>query len=200
SLTNEKGETTLNFLGQSELNVEVSYIGFVKLTQTVYPNTNVTFRLKEDVVSLNSFVVTGQYAENNPEKAVQKITIIDQEKINKMAAVNLTDVLENETNIRLSQDGVLGSSMSVQGMSGENVKILIDGLPVIGRLDGSIDISQINLNDVERIEIVEGPMSVNYGTNALAGVVNIITKKGGKDKAGIKLNTFYENIGTYNID
>src|SRR5690606_31480984 len=70
SLTNEKGETTLNFLGQSELNVEVSYIGFVKLTQTVYPNTNVTFRLKEDVVSLNSFVVTGQYAENNPEKAV----------------------------------------------------------------------------------------------------------------------------------
>lgn len=200
SLTNEKGETTLNFLGQSELNVEVSYIGFVKLTQTVYPNTNVTFRLKEDVVSLNSFVVTGQYAENNPEKAVQKITIIDQEKINKMAAVNLTDVLENETNIRLSQDGVLGSSMSVQGMSGENVKILIDGVPVIGRLDGSIDISQINLNDVERIEIVEGPMSVNYGTNALAGVVNIITKKGGKDKTGIKFNTYYENIGTYNID
>src|SRR5690606_571 len=79
-------------------------------------------------------------------------------------------------------------------------KILIDGVPVIGRLDGSIDISQINLNDVERIEIVEGPMSVNYGTNALAGVVNIITKKGGKDKAGIKLNTYYENIGTYNID
>ena len=53
-------------------------------------------------------------------------------------------------------------------------RILVDGVPVIGRLDGNIDLSQINLENVDHIEIVEGPMSVIYGSNALAGVVNFI--------------------------
>ena len=54
------------------------------------------------------------------------------------------DVLEQEINIRLSQDNILGSSLSIQGLDGQNIKIMIDGVPVIGRLDGNIDISQIN--------------------------------------------------------
>jgi outer membrane receptor for ferrienterochelin and colicins len=194
------GIATIPFENQTQLTLEISFLGFAKKTQIIKPNNNLKVELAEDAVSLNSFVVTGQYADNNPEKAVQKITIIDKEKIEKMAAVNLTDVLENETNIRLSQDGILGSSMSIQGLSGENVKILVDGVAVIGRLDGGIDISQLNLNEIERIEIVEGPMSVNYGTNALAGVVNIITKKPASNKLNLKANSYYENIGTYNFD
>ena len=194
------GVAIIVFENQPQFTLEISFLGFEKHTQVIKPNEKLEIELVEDVVSLNSFVVTGQYADNNPEKAVQKITIIDKEKIDKMAAVNLTDVLENETNIRLSQDGVLGSSMSIQGLSGENVKILVDGVPVIGRLDGGIDISQLNLNEIERIEIIEGPMSVNYGTNALAGVVNIITKKPTSNKLSLKANSYYENIGNYNFD
>ena len=53
---------------------------------------------------------------------------------------------------------------------------MIDDVAVIGRLNGNIDLSQINLNNVERIEIVEGPLSVEYGTDALAGTINLITK------------------------
>lgn len=199
-ISDVNGVATIPFENQTKLTLEISFLGFAKKTQVIKLNDNLKVELAEDVVSLNSFVVTGQYSENNPEKAVQKITIIDKEKIEKMAAVNLTDVLQNETNIRLSQDGVLGSSMSVQGMSGENVKILIDGVAVIGRQDGSVDISQLNLNDVERIEIIEGPMSVNYGTNALAGVVNIITKKPTNNRMNIQANSYYENIGKYNFD
>lgn len=116
-----------------------------------------------------------------------------------MAAQNLRDVLSNELNIRLSQDNVLGSSMSMLGISGQNVKILIDGVPVIGRLNGNIDVSQINMNNVERIEIVEGPLSVNYGTDALAGTINIITKKSQKKAFNIANSNYYESNGNYNI-
>jgi outer membrane receptor for ferrienterochelin and colicins len=70
---------------------------------------------------------------------------------------------------------------------------------VIGRLDGQIDLNQINLNDVERIEIVEGPLSVNYGSNALAGTINIITKKESSEKWSAGLSQYTENIGTYNF-
>ena len=199
-LSDIDGKATINFKNKDSLTLEVSFLGFLKKTIKITPNTTLSVVLQEDIITLNSFVITGQYAQNSPEKAVQKITIIDKKKIEKMAAVTLKDVLSNEMNIRVSQDNVLGSGMSMQGMSGENVKILIDGVPVVGRLNGSVDISQINLNDIERIEIIEGPMSVNYGTNALAGVINLITKTNKKEQLNLTVNSYNENIGQYNLD
>jgi outer membrane receptor for ferrienterochelin and colicins len=145
-------------------------------------------------------VVTGQYAAGSQDKAVQRIRVTDRKKIDAMNAQTLKDVLTNDMNIRLSQDNILGSGMSMQGISGQNVKILIDGVPVIGRQDGNIDLSQIMLNNIERIEIVEGPMSVNYGTDALAGTINLITKKTQRNLFETHLVTYYESIGTYNAN
>jgi len=145
-------------------------------------------------------VITGQYAPSTVERAIQKIRVVDRKKIDAMNAQNLRDVLTNELNIRLSQDNVLGSGLSLQGISGQNVKILIDGVPVVGRQDGNIDISQLNLNNIERIEIIEGPMSVNYGTDALAGTINLITKKTQSRQLETSVNTYYESVGTYNAN
>ena len=150
-------------------------------------------------LDLNTFVVTGQYAPSSDENSVHKIRVIDSKRIEAQGAVNLQELMEQEMNIRVSQDKVLGSSMSIQGLSGENVKILIDGIPVVGRTNGNIDLSQINLNNIERVEIVEGPLSVSYGTNALAGTINLITKKN-KDSFGVNAETYYETIGQYNVN
>ncbi len=150
-------------------------------------------------LDLEEVVVTAQYAPQSTARSLHKITIIDRAQIELSASQNLKDVLRTELNIRLSQDNILGSSLSLQGVSGENVKILIDGVPVIGRQDGNIDLSQINLNNIERIEIVEGPLSVNYGTNALAGVINLITKKKQSSSINTGIQTYYESIGQYNV-
>ena len=149
---------------------------------------------------LSEVVVTGQYGENSLTKSIYKVKLIDAKRIQAQGAVNLKDVLSNELNIRINQDPVLGSSISLQGVSGQSIKILLDGVPVIGREGGSIDLSQINMNNVERIEIVEGPMSVNFGTDALGGVLNIITKKPKQNELKANLNTYYESVGTYNAD
>lgn len=178
---------------------KVSYIGFKSAYDTLRAGEQHTFLLEFQDQSLNEVVITAQYAPNNPDKAVHKIRIIDQEKIERMAAVNLEDVLTNEMNIRISQDAILGSSISMQGISGQNVKIMIDGMPVIGRQDGNIDLNQINLNDIERIEIIEGPLSVNFGTDALAGTINLITKKKSREKTDIQLSSYNESIGRYNL-
>lgn len=154
----------------------------------------------QEDTNLETFVVTAQYKKILQEKSINKVKVIDKEKIDAIGAVNLKDVLLNETNIRINQDNVLGSSMSIQGLSGQNVKILIDGVPIIGRLNGNIDLSQINLNNVERIEIVEGPLAVNYGTNALAGTINIITQKKFSKKYSLSLNNYAETVGQYNTD
>ncbi len=160
-------------------------------------DTSNTIKIKD----LSEVVVTGQYGENSLTKSVYKVKIIDSKRIQAQGAVNLKDVLSNELNIRVNQDPILGSSsISLQGVSGQSIKILIDGVPVIGREGGNIDLSQINMNNVERIEIIEGPMSVNFGTDALGGVLNIITKKTKQNEYKANLNTYYESIGTYNAD
>ncbi|MFT3885820.1 MAG: TonB-dependent receptor [Flavobacteriales bacterium] len=144
---------------------------------------------------LGDLVVTGQYGPTRADQAVHKVRVIDQEQLRKLAANDLSDALRNELNIRLSQDNVLGSSMSMQGLSGENVKILVDGIPVIGRQDGNIDLTQIGLNGIDRIEVVEGPLSVSYGTNALAGTVNLITKRNAGTAPTLRVMTYAEQIG-----
>jgi outer membrane receptor for ferrienterochelin and colicins len=149
-------------------------------------------------LELNTLVVTGQYAPSSDAKSVHKVKVIDAKRIQAQGAVNLQELMEQEMNVRVSQDKFLGSSMSIQGVSGENVKILIDGVPVIGRQNGNIDLSQINLNNIERVEIVEGPLSVSYGTNALGGTINLITKKN-KDKLAAHAEGYYETIGQYNV-
>jgi len=143
-------------------------------------------------------VVTGQISETTAENSIHKIRIIGSKKLNSGLFLDLGSALSKELNINLTQDNILGSSVSIQGISGQNVKILIDDVPVIGRLNGNIDLSQISLSNIDRIEIIEGPLSTIYGTDALAGTINIITKKDGKSKK--VLNSYYETIGKYNYD
>ena len=149
---------------------------------------------------LDEVVITAQHNPKAIEESVHYVKLISNKRIANQAAINLRDVLKMETAMRVSQDNFLGSSISMQGLSGQNVKILIDGVPVIGRLNGNIDISQINLNNIEKIEIIEGPLSVNFGTDALAGTINLISKKATVNNPITEVNSYYETAGHYNID
>lgn len=176
-----------------------SALGYETVTDTTILTGNKMYYLKSKKLQLNEVVVTGQYSQNNSGQAVQLVKVIDRAKIQSMAAQNLRDVLSNEMNVRISQDNILGSNLNLQGISGQNVKILVDGIALTGRLNGNIDISQINLNNVAKIEIVEGPMSVNYGSDAIAGTINIITKKTQQETVSSSVSTYYESNGQYNV-
>lgn len=178
----------------------ISYIGYETIIDTLYSAENKKYFLRSLSNELKEVVVTAQYEAGSPEKSVHKVRIIDSKQIEQRGATNMKDLLQQEMNIRLSQDNILGTSMTMGGVSGENVKILIDGVAIIGRQGGNLDLSQINLSNVERIEIVEGPLSVNYGTNALGGVINIITKKTQYERIEAGLNTYYETSGQHNAD
>ncbi|GAB4202194.1 MAG: hypothetical protein Fur0023_07780 [Bacteroidia bacterium] len=164
-------------------NVRDYWIGLKKLSQT-----------------LDEVVVTGESVPMEKENSVLVVKSISEQKIQTMGAQNLKDVLLNENNIRLTNDPVLGTNINILGLSGQAVKILVDGVPVIGRLNGNIDLSQINLNNVQKIEIIEGPMAVKFGTDAMGGVINIITKKNREENVADKLLAYYESNGTYNIN
>jgi outer membrane receptor for ferrienterochelin and colicins len=181
--------------------IRIHFPGYEVLFDTLQPGaTSKIYRLKEINKILDQVVVTGQYDSHTADQSAIKINVINSARIEKQAVQNLAELLSNELNIRVANDAFIGSSMSLQGISGQNVKILLDGVPVTGRLNGNIDLSQMMLNNVDRIELIEGPMSVIYGTDALGGVINIITKKDVNTYRPIALNTYVENIGRYNFD
>ena len=128
--------------------------------------------------NLNELIVTGQYKPQSVKNSVYQVRVINNERIKQSGATNIQQVLNNQIGFRFSSDNTLGTSdVQLMGMSGRNVKILLDGVPMIDRGDIRESLNQVDINTIERIEIVEGPMSVSYGSDALAGVINIITKK-----------------------
>ncbi len=151
-------------------------------------------------LELADVVVTAQYAPTDSRNALYKIRTIKRDVIEQRGTINLEQLLNQELNIRISQDLILGSSLSLQGVSGQNVKIMIDGVPVIGRVGDDIDLSQINLSNIERVELIEGPMSVHYGTNALGGVINLITNKSQINKIDFQLISQVESVGAQNLN
>ncbi|WP_206022257.1 TonB-dependent receptor [Pseudoflavitalea sp. G-6-1-2] len=148
------------------------------------------------VSDLQEVVVTGQYQPQSLRKSVYQVRTINADRIKAQAATNLTGVLNNELGIRFFNDRALGTTdIELMGMSGRNVKILLDGVPMVDRGDTRESLNQIDVHSIDRIEIVEGPMSVSYGSDALAGVINIITKKPGKSSLSVSAGMQEESAG-----
>lgn len=145
---------------------------------------------------LREVVVTGQYAPRTLKNSVYQVKTITAEKIRLRAATSVQQVLNTELGFRFSNDLTLGTTdVQLMGMSGRNVKILLDGVPMVDRSDTRESLNQIDINTIERIEIVEGPMSVVYGSDALAGVINIITKNAGKSLLNVSARIQEESAG-----
>lgn len=135
-------------------------------------------RMRENDHCMDQVVVTGQFSPQSMRNSLYKVRSLSAEQIRQKNPTDVQSLLNTEMGIRIANDMALGeSNFELMGMSGNNVKILLDGLPLLDRGSTKQSLSQIDINTIERVEIVEGPMSVVYGTDALAGVINIITKK-----------------------
>lgn len=171
---------------------------FIIVLSLLLQNSSAQNKQNTDSIKLlEEVVVTGQYLPQSARKNVYRVKTITAERIKQRAATSITEALSLETGIRFSTDQTLGETdIIILGMSGQNVKVLIDGVPIIDRGSTKQSLSQIDINNVERIEIVEGPMSVVYGTDALAGVINIITKKHKQELFSITARILEESTGS----
>lgn len=199
AVANEKGEYSFSNVPLGNYQLEFSMIGYQPVNQPIEVKYKIhtipTLTLKTQQNQLNEVVVTGQYEPQSLRKSVYQVRIINSERIQQRGATNILGVLNNELGFRFSNDMVLGTTdVQLMGMSGRNVKILLDGIPLTDRGDTRESLSQIDINNIERIEIVEGPMSVSYGSDALAGVINVITKKSETQRIWINARAQEETV------
>ena len=125
------------------------------------------------------------------------ITIISAEEIESIAIANLSDLLRDVPGFAVSRSGVLGAQtqIRVRGSEANHVLVLIDGIEVNNNAQNDeFNWGNISASDIERIEIIRGPQSSMFGSDALSGVINIITKRAKED---YELNGFTE-YGSFN--
>lgn len=146
--------------------------------------------------NLNEVVVTATRTERNLSSLPLPTSIISAEAISKSGVTRLNEILFEQTGLITIPDfgGVEG--IQVQGLDAAYTLILIDGVPLVGRSAGTLDLSRISVGNIDRIEIVKGASSSLYGSEALAGVINIITKKPKKDVLSGSVSYRYASFET----
>ncbi|WP_325601999.1 TonB-dependent receptor plug domain-containing protein [Rhodopila sp.] len=137
----------------------------------------------EAPVNLPDVVVTATRVPSPVEQIPAGVTIIDRKTIETHGYNTLSDALQDVPGVHVSQSGGPGAQTSVfiRGTEGQHVLVLRDGMPINDAADvngGYTNFSTETLADVERIEVIRGPMASLYGSGAVGGVINIISRRG----------------------
>ncbi|NAR70322.1 ligand-gated channel protein [Acinetobacter haemolyticus] len=199
-------QSTLSLLSLSVL-VWMSSIGNASANEIEVNARSKGENYNKNVTQLDKIVVTASGFEQDIKKAAASISVLTQEEINKKAYRDVTDALKDVPGVVVTGGGS-SSDISIRGMGSAYTVIMVDGKKVNTRsVRPNSDNSGIeqgwlpNIGAIERIEVIRGPMSGLYGSDAMGGVINIITKKNTTEWTGsIKLDTtLQENSDSGNL-
>jgi outer membrane receptor for ferrienterochelin and colicins len=132
---------------------------------------------KEDELTTEPVVVTGTRTEQSAAEATNATRVIERKELQRIGARTAAEALRTTEGIRV-ESSFRGQTAQIDGLPARHTLVLINGRRVSGAKDGQLDLSRFRTEDIERIEIVRGPASTLYGSDALGGVINIITRTG----------------------
>ena len=148
--------------------------------------------------SLDTIVVTASRTEEKLKNVPARISVLDQKTIEKNPALNLSDVIQQDPSVFVKQYGGMGqtSEIALRGTKAVHTLVLKDG----ARLNSQNELAPLypaflDTSDVQQIEILKGPASVQYGSDAIGGVIQLISKK--PEKSGAELTGIYGENNTY---
>jgi outer membrane receptor for ferrienterochelin and colicins len=136
-------------------------------------------RAQEEPIDI---VVTGRRSPERLGESAVAVEVITREQIVTSGARDAAQILANQPGIQIDSS-FRGEAIQMQGLDPQHTLILVDGERLIGARDGALDLTRLFAGDIERIEIVRGPASAIYGSDAIAGVVNVITRLPRKNPA-----------------
>ena len=168
-----RSDTTAKWLLHILLNLVLGLLIFALLSSAESSdNTSET----ESTTELEPVVVTATRTPQRLEDTPVITNLITRAEIEATGAENVGEVLEHTAGIIIHRDAH-GDGVQLQGLDSEYVLILVDGEPQVGRIAGKLDMARLAVENVERIEIVKGATASLFGSDALGGVINIITRK-----------------------
>ncbi len=170
-----------NFRGQSAT-VTISHVGFATLQKVVLSaDSENIITIKPSVLVLDNMVVTANRYNREAYKVTQPITIATSQDIKAKGHTIVSDVIRTFPGVDMNDGGPFRSRPVIRGLYGTRILVLVDGERINDQRDitsfAGASMSLVDVNEIERVEVVNGPSSVLYGSDAMGGVINIITKK-----------------------
>lgn len=181
--TDHTGHYFLKNLPVGRYTIRVSGVGYRTVEQEVELKANQTTELnfvtEESALSLDEVVVSANRNETNRKEASVVVSVISPKLFQSANAVCMADGLSFQPGVRVETDcnncGV--TQVRINGLEGQYSQILVDSRPIFSALAGVYGLEQIPVNMIERVEVVRGGGSALYGSSAIAGTINIITKE-----------------------
>ncbi|RLD63187.1 MAG: hypothetical protein DRJ01_04400 [Bacteroidetes bacterium] len=204
TITNTDGIYKFENLEKGTYNLTVSFIGYKKVNKKINITGNKTYTLNFSIegisVETKEVVITATKTQQNIEDIPQRVELISLNKIKSNPIESADDLLKTISGTYVSRPlGIFShnTNVSMRGLSGSEqsrVLILMDGVPINKSDGGSVNWNLMNLNQISKVEITKGPGSSLYGSNAMGGVINFISKKPTQKFSG----GISSEYGTYN--
>ncbi|MGY5353684.1 TonB-dependent receptor plug domain-containing protein [Wenyingzhuangia sp. IMCC45467] len=146
---------------------------------------------------LEQVIITATRTKKLVKNVALPVQIINKKEIQQINSMRLGEVLEEQTGLITVPDYGAAAGIQMQGLDAQYTLILLNGVPLIGRSAGTLDINRVTVGNIEKIEIVKGASSSLYGNDALGGVINIITQQ---PKSGFSTQLHYRGDSFNNHD
>lgn len=199
-ISTKKGEFSFQNVEAGTYVLKIKMLGFKEYTKEIElregESINLPITLEEKIYQQEAIIVTASRTEKDIEDVSVPVAVITKEEIAISGNNRLSTVLAEQTGFNIVSDH--GTGIQVQGFDPEYTLIMIDNQPVIGRTAGTLDLTRLAVGDVKQIETVKGPSSALWGSEALAGVINIITEQG-SDPFNLDVSSQYGSNDSYDF-
>ena len=205
SLTDSSGVYKIKNIQKGTYVVSVSCIGFIKMDKTISiqedENVTLNFDLTNFQNTLHEVVITGTMKEVSRLESPVPVEVYTTTYFKKNPTPNLFEALQNINGVRPQMNCNICNTgdIHINGLEGPYTMVLIDGMPIVSSLSTVYGLCGIPNSLIERIEVVKGPASSLYGSEAVGGLINIITKKP-QNAPFISADVFGTSWGEYNTD
>jgi outer membrane receptor for ferrienterochelin and colicins len=203
-VTDANGQFSIGQLPRGNYELEVSFVGYKPLRRKVaihQPKIHLEIELEEDIGLLEDIVISGTLKEVHKLQSAIPVEVYSPTLFRKnpvpsiFESLNLVNGVQPQVNCNVCNTG----DIHINGLEGPYTMILIDGMPIVSSLSTVYGLSGIPNSLVKRIEVVKGPASTLYGSEAVAGLINIITKDP-TTAPRFQVDGFGTSVGEFNTD
>ena len=177
TVTDSQGKFTLAFEEQKTAKLVFSHIAFDSYYEVFEDTqTDIIITMNETLIQMNDVVVTSTRNGYLLRDVPIATEVIGKKEINESGATTISDLLEQRAGVSTSTNVDGGAIFNMLGLDSRYILILKNGQPITGQFNNRVDLNHVSTNNLKKIEITKGPGSAIYGTDAMGGVINIITE------------------------
>ncbi len=179
--SNSNGDYLIKNFPKGKYEVNVSHISYKMRVETIYLNDEIEvvkdFYLTPTLIELDEVFVNSKRSESLLKNSPYSENLLNKTEIEYKSFNTISDVLSTEPGIAVQRDGVWGTEINIRGLNRQNIVTLIDNNRIETATDIAARLSMFDLNDIERVEVIKGAASSIYGSGAVGGIVNIVSKQ-----------------------